>query len=306
MPPPTPTPSLDRLRDAIQSRVQESSLRAVAREVGMSPSGLQKFLAGGIPYQKSRRKLFEWLQREREPEVEEPPFHGVPRSLAELVRELPYERRDPALAALVETLRTLYDTHGAAAPEWLSRLPPRDPEGAVEGEDGEPVADDPPGPEDAGQAAFTHTPPADGADGMPTRRASATWEGGFQGGKGSFSGESGAIEAPYTAGSRFADAGGTNPEELLAAAEAACFCMALAGSLERAGTPVEYVHADAACTIEKDGDGFTITTLRLKVHGRVPGIDADAFRAAAEATKQGCPVSRALSGVEITVETELK
>lgn len=150
MRPPTPTPSLDRLREAIQARVQESSLRAVSREVGMSPSGLQKFLAGGVPYQKSRRKLFEWLQRESAPDVDAPTFPGVPRSLAELVRELPYERREAALTALVETLRTLYDTHGAAAPEWLARLPPRDPEGAPGEGGGDGEAAGPLGPEDAG------------------------------------------------------------------------------------------------------------------------------------------------------------
>lgn len=141
---------------------------------------------------------------------------------------------------------------------------------------------------------------------MPTRRASATWEGGLQGGTGSFQGESGAIRGAYSAGSRFGEQGGTNPEELLAAAEAACFSMALSGGLEKAGTPAERVHTEAACTIEKQGEGFTITTMRLAVRARVPGIDAAALREAAENTKKGCPVSRALAGVEITVEAELE
>jgi osmotically inducible protein OsmC len=141
---------------------------------------------------------------------------------------------------------------------------------------------------------------------MPTRRASATWEGGLQGGNGSFGSESGAIGGAYSFGSRFGDQGGTNPEELLAAAEAACFSMALSAGLEKAGTPAERVHTDAACTIEKQGEGFTITTMRLSVRARVPGIDAAALREAAESTKKGCPVSRALAGVEITVEAELE
>lgn len=141
---------------------------------------------------------------------------------------------------------------------------------------------------------------------MPTRRASATWEGGLAGGKGSFAGESGAIEAPYSAGSRFGDAGGTNPEELLAAAQAACFSMALSATLEKGGTPAERVHTEAACTIEKQGDGFTITAMRLQVRARVPGIDEAAFRQAAQDTRKGCPVSRALAGVEITVEAVLE
>lgn len=131
MRPPSPTPSLDRLREAIDERVQATSLRAVARQVGMSPSGLQKFLAGGVPYQKSRRKLFEWLQRESTAAEPLTPG-GVAGTLAELVSELPYERREPALEALVETLRSLYETHRGAAPEWLARLPPRE-----EGDEGE-------------------------------------------------------------------------------------------------------------------------------------------------------------------------
>lgn len=141
---------------------------------------------------------------------------------------------------------------------------------------------------------------------MPTRRASATWEGGLQGGKGRFAGESGAIEASYSVGSRFGDTGGTNPEELLAAAEAACFSMALAGALEKGGNAPDRVHTEAACTIEKQGDGFTITAIRLTVRARVPGLDEAAFREAAEDTKKACPVSRALAGVEISVEAVLE
>lgn len=137
---------------------------------------------------------------------------------------------------------------------------------------------------------------------MPTRNASATWEGGLQGGKGSFDSESGAINGSYSFGSRFGEQGGTNPEELLAAAEAACFSMALSAGLEKNGTPPTRVHTDAACTVEKVGEGFKITRMRLRVSAAVPGLDEAAFRSAAEETKKACPVSQALAGVEITIE----
>jgi osmotically inducible protein OsmC len=142
---------------------------------------------------------------------------------------------------------------------------------------------------------------------MPTRNASATWEGKIMKGKGSFAGESGAIAGDYSFGSRFADAGGTNPEELLAAAEAACFSMALSGNLERAGMTPERIETKAACTIEKAGDGFRITAMKLAVRARVPGADRDAFKDVAQTTKDTCPVSVALLGnVEITVDAQLE
>jgi osmotically inducible protein OsmC len=140
---------------------------------------------------------------------------------------------------------------------------------------------------------------------MPTRNASATWEGGLKGGKGSFKGESGGIGGNYSFGSRFENAGGTNPEELLAAAEAACYSMALSGALEKAGTPATRIETKAACTIEKQGEGFTITTMKLTVRATVPGADKAAFQKAAQATKDGCPVSRALKGVQIDVNASL-
>ena len=140
---------------------------------------------------------------------------------------------------------------------------------------------------------------------MPTRTATATWEGGLKGGKGSFKGESGAINATYSFGSRFENGTGSNPEELLAAAEAACFSMALALGLEKAGTPSTKVETKAACTVEKQGEGFTITTIKLTVRATVPGVDKAAFQKAVQATKVGCPVSRALTGVKIDVDAEL-
>ena len=142
---------------------------------------------------------------------------------------------------------------------------------------------------------------------MPTRNASAAWEGGLRGGKGTFSGESGVIAGDYSFGSRFESAGGTNPEELLAAAEAACYSMALSAALERGGNKPERVETKAACTIEKVGDGFKITRMQLDVVARVPGMDRDAFKDAAEATKTTCPVSVALLGnVDIEVTARLQ
>jgi osmotically inducible protein OsmC len=142
---------------------------------------------------------------------------------------------------------------------------------------------------------------------VPTRKASAVWEGGLKGGRGEFNGESGAISGDYSFGSRFENAGGSNPEELLAAAEAACFSMALALGLEKKGTPAESVRTEAACTVEKVGDGFSITRMQLNVSARVPGIDNDAFQQIAAATKDGCPVSKAIAGnVDIQMNATLE
>ena len=131
---------------------------------------------------------------------------------------------------------------------------------------------------------------------MPTRKASAVWEGGLKGGKGTFKGESGAIQGAYSFGSRFESAGGTNPEELIAAADAACYSMALSGALEKAGTPATRVQTEAACTVEKVGEGFKITTMKLVVRATVPGVDRAKFMQLAEQMKEGCPVSGALKG----------
>ena len=141
---------------------------------------------------------------------------------------------------------------------------------------------------------------------MPTRKASAIWEKGLKDGKGSFKGESGSISGNYSFGSRFENASGSNPEELLAAAEAACFSMALALGLEQNGTPAEKVETSAACTIDKVADGFKITTMNLVVHAKVPGLDKAKFQQIAEGTKEGCPVSKALKGnVNITLTATL-
>lgn len=139
---------------------------------------------------------------------------------------------------------------------------------------------------------------------MPTRNASAKWEGGLKTGRGTFSGQTG-LGGQYNFSSRFENGAGSNPEELLAAAHAACYSMALSGGLERNGTPSTSIETKAACTVEKVGEGFTITKMQLDVRASVPNIDAATFERIAQDTKAGCPVSRALTGVAITVTAAL-
>lgn len=140
---------------------------------------------------------------------------------------------------------------------------------------------------------------------MPIRKASATWEGGLQGGAGSYSTETGTVSGAYSAGSRFAENPGSNPEELLASAHAACFSMAFAGQLEKAGHTPNRVRTEAACTVERAGEGFSITTMRLSTTADVPGIDEGLFQEIANRAKEGCPVSRALAGVKIELDARL-
>lgn len=139
---------------------------------------------------------------------------------------------------------------------------------------------------------------------MPTRSASAKWEGGLKDGKGSFTGKTG-LGGQYSFSSRFENGTGSNPEELLAAAEAACYSMALSAALERNNTPGKSVETAASCTIEKVGDGFSITRMQLEVKASVPKIDDATFQRIARETKDGCPVSKALKGVDIQVNAAL-
>lgn len=140
---------------------------------------------------------------------------------------------------------------------------------------------------------------------MPTRTATAEWKGGLQQGTGTFKGQTG-LGGSYSFGSRFADATGSNPEELLAAAEAACYSMALGIGLEKEGFPATSVETSAACTIEKVGEGFKITRMQLTVKATVPNLDDAKFQAIAQATKEGCPVSAALKGnVQIDLTASL-
>lgn len=142
---------------------------------------------------------------------------------------------------------------------------------------------------------------------MPTSNASAVWEGGLRKGRGRFKAGSSAFEGDYSFPTRFEGAKGTNPEELIAAAHAACFSMALSGELEKAGKPSTRISTKALCTVEKVGEGFKITTMRLEVVGQVPGIDSAGFLKAAEAAKKGCPVSGALQGnVQVDMDARLE
>jgi osmotically inducible protein OsmC len=142
---------------------------------------------------------------------------------------------------------------------------------------------------------------------MPTRNATAVWEGGLQTGKGSLHAGSGAFSGSYSFASRFQEGQGTNPEELIAAAHAGCLSMALSAGLERAGTPAQRVETKAACTVEKVGDAFRITKMQLTVRGRVAGLTQEQFAAAAENAKNGCPVSNALKGnVEFLLDASLE
>ena len=139
---------------------------------------------------------------------------------------------------------------------------------------------------------------------MPAK-GSAEWKGALQTGTGTFTAGD-TIGGGYTFKSRFEDGPGSNPEQLIAAAHAACFSMALSAALERAGTPVESVQTDATVTLRLVDGAPTITKIALVTKGRVPGIDEAAFAKEAEAAKANCPVSKALAGVpEITLEAKL-
>jgi osmotically inducible protein OsmC len=131
---------------------------------------------------------------------------------------------------------------------------------------------------------------------MPRSTATAIWDGKLKDGGGQFSAGSGAFRGTYTFATRFEGATGTNPEELLAAAHAACFSMALAAGLEKAGTPATRVATMASCTIDMVDGSPKITTMRLEVRGKVPGLSREAFVKVAQVAKDNCPVSKALKG----------
>jgi osmotically inducible protein OsmC len=140
---------------------------------------------------------------------------------------------------------------------------------------------------------------------MPVRKANVVWEGTNTEGKGTIS--FGGMTASYTRASRFDDAPGTNPEELLGAAHAACFSLALAGALTRANFPPKQIQTTAQVSLEKVGEGFKITRIVLDTEADVPGIDPKLFMEKAEGAKATCPVSMALAGVsEIVLNAKLK
>lgn len=140
---------------------------------------------------------------------------------------------------------------------------------------------------------------------MPVRTADAQWEGTLQDGKGTMRFGSGAFEGQYSFASRFENGTGTNPEELIAAAHAGCFSMALSGGLSRAGHPPNRVHTTAKVHLEKGDAGFRISTIELETEAEVPGIDDAAFQEAAAAAKAGCPVSKALAAVDVKLNARL-
>jgi lipoyl-dependent peroxiredoxin len=141
---------------------------------------------------------------------------------------------------------------------------------------------------------------------MAVRTANAQWDGGLQSGQGTMRLGGGAYEGPYSFQSRFEEGPGTNPEELIAAAHAGCFSMALSGELGKAGYEPARISTTARVNLVKREEGFTIIRIELETEGDVPGIDEAEFREKAEAAKAGCPVSRALKAVpEITVSARL-
>jgi len=140
---------------------------------------------------------------------------------------------------------------------------------------------------------------------MPTRNADATWNGSLKDGKGSFKTGSGAIDGAYSFSSRFEDGSGTNPEELIAAAHAGCYSMALANELGKAGHVPDSVETTAKVHLKQEGDGFVIPKIDLVTKASVEGLDDSEFQKIAEATKAACPVSKVLAGAEISLDATL-
>jgi osmotically inducible protein OsmC len=142
---------------------------------------------------------------------------------------------------------------------------------------------------------------------MPRRTADARWDGTIEGGSGRMRFGGGAFDGQYSFQSRFEEGEGTNPEELIAAAHAGCFSMALTVALGRAGHEPENVESTADVHIEKVGDGFGITRIELRTRARVPGISDEEFQQLANAAKEGCPVSKALAAVDsIELDAQLE
>ena len=138
------------------------------------------------------------------------------------------------------------------------------------------------------------------------RKAVAVWQGGLKDGKGRISTDSGVLDnSQYSFSTRFEEGKGTNPEELIAAAHAGCFAMALSGQLGNAGLTAESINTTAAVTLDKTEAGFTITKVHLDVTAKVPGASQEAFETAANNAKAGCPVSRVLKA-EITMSAKLE
>jgi lipoyl-dependent peroxiredoxin len=140
---------------------------------------------------------------------------------------------------------------------------------------------------------------------MPIRSSDAVWEGPLQGGKGTMRFGGGAFEGQYSFTSRFEEGTGTNPEELIAAAHAGCYSMALSGALGRNETPPTKISTTAKVHLDKAEVGFAITLIELVTEAEVPGVDAADFARIAEDVKSTCPVSKVLAGAEITLQAKL-
>ena len=139
---------------------------------------------------------------------------------------------------------------------------------------------------------------------MASRTSEAEWQGDLKGGKGRIKFGSGSYDGQYSFQSRFEEGTGTNPEELIAAAHAGCFSMALSAGLSQAGTPPSRIHTTAKVIFGPSGGGFAISKIELATEGSVPGLDAAGFEKAAKEAKENCPVSKALKAVEITLTTK--
>jgi len=140
---------------------------------------------------------------------------------------------------------------------------------------------------------------------MAVRSSEAEWKGNLRNGQGKMKLGSGAFEGPYTFASRFESGKGTNPEELIAAAHAGCFSMALSAGLSAAGFTPTRVHTTARVHLEPVGQGFGITKIELQTEAEIPGIDEPTFQKEAESAKKNCPVSKALAGPQITLAATL-
>ena len=140
---------------------------------------------------------------------------------------------------------------------------------------------------------------------MPSRTSSAQWEGGLKDGKGTMKVGAGAYQGPYSFASRFESGNGTNPEELIAAAHAGCYSMALSATIEKNGFKPKRVATTARVHLEKVGEGFSITRIELNSEAEVPGIDKAKFMEFAEGAKKGCPVSKVLAGAQIELNAKL-
>lgn len=140
---------------------------------------------------------------------------------------------------------------------------------------------------------------------MAVRTAEAEWKGNLREGQGTMKLGSGAFEGRYSFPSRFESGPGTNPEELIGAAQAGCFSMALSAGLSRAGFTPTRIHTTATVHLEKVGEGFQITRIELQTEAQIPGIDDKTFQEQAETAKKNCPVSKALAGPQISLKARL-